>query len=75
MTTLPPSVWEPRPLATLGASTACNRNIFTLFYVATDRFAIKVLENVSASKVFGGHSNDTLLLTKAPICNPIDSYV
>jgi hypothetical protein len=24
-------MWEPRPLATLGASTACNRDIFTFF--------------------------------------------
>jgi hypothetical protein len=26
-------MWEPRPLATLGASKACNRDIFT-FYMA-----------------------------------------
>jgi hypothetical protein len=26
-------MWEPRPLATLGASTACNRAIFTFLYV------------------------------------------
>jgi hypothetical protein len=25
-------MWEPRPLATLGASTACNRDIYTLHY-------------------------------------------
>jgi hypothetical protein len=36
--TLPPYVsrsskvmWEPRPLATLGAFTACNRDIFTSY--------------------------------------------
>jgi hypothetical protein len=27
-------MWEPRPLATLGASTACNRDILTFtFYI------------------------------------------
>jgi hypothetical protein len=26
-------MWEPRPLATLGVSTACNRDIFIPFYV------------------------------------------
>jgi hypothetical protein len=25
-------MWEPRPQATLGASTACNGDNFTLFY-------------------------------------------
>jgi hypothetical protein len=25
-------MWEPRPLATLGTSTACNRDIFTFLY-------------------------------------------
>jgi hypothetical protein len=28
-------MWEPRPLATLGASTACNRDIFTFFTVTS----------------------------------------
>jgi hypothetical protein len=26
-------MWEPRPLATLGASKACNRDIFTFLYM------------------------------------------
>jgi hypothetical protein len=26
-------MWEPRPLATLGAFTACNRDIFTFFFL------------------------------------------
>jgi hypothetical protein len=35
-------MWEPQPLATLGASTACNRDIFTFlfyFYIERDRKA------------------------------------
>jgi hypothetical protein len=27
-------MWEPGPLATLWASTACNKDIFTLFYLS-----------------------------------------
>jgi hypothetical protein len=26
-------MWESRPLATLGASTACNRDIFTVYQI------------------------------------------
>jgi hypothetical protein len=34
-------MWEPRPLATVGASTACNRDIFTFLIV--NNIYIKIL--------------------------------
>jgi hypothetical protein len=30
-------MWEPRPLATLGASTACNSDIFTFLIYSNSR--------------------------------------
>jgi hypothetical protein len=33
-------MWETRPLATLGASTACNRDIFTFFIFSVHSFTV-----------------------------------
>jgi hypothetical protein len=43
-------MWEPRPLATLGASTACNRDIFKFLKQGYYKICINVLKICSGER-------------------------
>jgi hypothetical protein len=49
-------MWEPRPLAALWASMACNRDIFTFFYSLPD--IIRMIQREKVGKGYVGHMEE-----------------